>query len=681
MRRKFAKIALTTLTAATMILGISEASQVEGESKSAVAGISVSLSNYYDNTDDLKVDLVSNSLANVGTSNKSTVSSEDETDTTEETVEESTEEESTKAAKETTEESTKTTKSTEESATDSDTEEGSDDSEETDESTKASKETEESTKASKETGESTKASKETEESTKTSTDKSTKGSTTESSASTKKSTTSKTDSASKKATSSNSVYEDLIIAQTDSYINVRSSADAEDDNVIGRIYNECAATVLGESKDSDGELWYKISSGSIDVGYVKAEFFVTGDEAEELAEKVTSVKAVVTAKSLNVRAKANKNSEVIDGVYEGETYDVISEDGNGFVKIQVSGEVSGYVSKDYVDIEVSYPEAVTLEEEEARIEELNEIQAQIEDELETYVEYRDAGDYSSALEEAKYILGISQDMQEKAEYYHLGDFVSTAVDNIQNGEYAVKVMEVAMEYVDTTATQSVGTTTYQAQVEVPEQVAANNNATIETEQESLAAQQAAAATSSYDATAAAAPATSSYDAAAAQAAAEAQAAQQAAEAQAAQQAAEAAAAQAAAEETAAPVATSGNGSAVAGYATGWIGVCGYAYGGTNLTAGGGVDCSGFTQQVYAAFGVSLPHSSAAQAGAGVAVSADQLQPGDLVFYPGPAGGSSVGHVAIYIGNGQIVHAASPTYGICTINVDFKTILACRRILN
>lgn len=79
---------------------------------------------------------------------------------------------------------------------------------------------------------------------------------------------------------------------------------------------------------------------------------------------------------------------------------------------------------------------------------------------------------------------------------------------------------------------------------------------------------------------------------------------------------------------------------------------------------GGADCSGFTMRIYEKFGYSLPHSSAAQAGYGRSVSMSSLQPGDLLFYKH---GSSIGHVAMYIGGGRIVHAAGKKWGIVTAN--------------
>ena len=111
-----------------------------------------------------------------------------------------------------------------------------------------------------------------------------------------------------------------------------------------------------------------------------------------------------------------------------------------------------------------------------------------------------------------------------------------------------------------------------------------------------------------------------------------------------------------------------SGSSVANYACQFVGNP-YVYGGTSLT--NGADCSGFVMSVYRQYGVSLPHSSSALRSVGYGVSQSQMQPGDIVCYSG--------HVGIYIGNGQIVHASNARDGIKISSAYYKSILAVRRI--
>lgn len=110
------------------------------------------------------------------------------------------------------------------------------------------------------------------------------------------------------------------------------------------------------------------------------------------------------------------------------------------------------------------------------------------------------------------------------------------------------------------------------------------------------------------------------------------------------------------------------------YATQFVGNP-YVWGGTSLT--NGADCSGFTLSIFAKYGVYLPHSSKAQANCGTRISASEAKPGDLFFY---GSGSSISHVAIYIGNGQIVHASSKKTGIKISNAFYRSPICVTRVL-
>ena len=102
----------------------------------------------------------------------------------------------------------------------------------------------------------------------------------------------------------------------------------------------------------------------------------------------------------------------------------------------------------------------------------------------------------------------------------------------------------------------------------------------------------------------------------------------------------------------------------------------YVYGGTSLT--NGTDCSGFTMSVYAHFGYGLPRTAAQQMAGLTSVSLDSIQPGDLLFYKDKSGG--VGHVTMYIGGGQVVHASSSTTGIIISGVGYRTPCGAARVI-
>lgn len=101
----------------------------------------------------------------------------------------------------------------------------------------------------------------------------------------------------------------------------------------------------------------------------------------------------------------------------------------------------------------------------------------------------------------------------------------------------------------------------------------------------------------------------------------------------------------------------------------------YVWGGTSLTKG--ADCSGFVMKVFQKYGVKLPRTSRTQANCGTTIKVSEAKPGDLIFY---AKGKTINHVAIYIGNGQVVHASSPKTGIKISNVSYRTPFKAVRVL-
>lgn len=102
----------------------------------------------------------------------------------------------------------------------------------------------------------------------------------------------------------------------------------------------------------------------------------------------------------------------------------------------------------------------------------------------------------------------------------------------------------------------------------------------------------------------------------------------------------------------------------------------YVWGGTSLTKG--ADCSGFVLSIYKKYGITLSHSSRAQANEGTQISVSELLPGDLIFYANSSG--TINHVAIYIGGGQVIHASNAKTGIKISKYNYRTPKKCVRVL-
>ena len=144
------------------------------------------------------------------------------------------------------------------------------------------------------------------------------------------------------------VTRNLCIAKVNDYVNVRKGP-SENEEIVGKLYDKSAGQVLEEV---DG--WYKISSGSIEEGYVKKEYVVVGEEAQQLAKEVGTRLATVTTETLRVRKEASLDASILGLIPEGE-------------ELVVKEEVEGWVSIDYVSLRTEYVQAESKEEEQARL--------------------------------------------------------------------------------------------------------------------------------------------------------------------------------------------------------------------------------------------------------------------------------------------------------------------------
>ena len=409
----------------------------------------------------------------------------------------------------------------------------------------------------------------------------------------------------------------LAFAQCEEYINIRESAST-DSAVTAKIYNNGSATI--EEQDGD---WYKIRSGNAE-GYVKAEYFVTGEAADAVAQKAAYNVAMVHPTDLNIRSDANEDSEVLATAHEKDELEVVAWDGD-WMKVALGGDVYGYVNAYYVDYKTYYPTAETIEEEQVRL--------SAEQEAAEATDYEVSDDTAETLPEETYeepTVGDSSDTEE-ASYPDDSDETTWTEAPATDETVWTEAPETEAPYTEAPETEAPETEA--PYTEAPETEAPYTEAPAETE----------------------APYTEAPET----------------EAPYTEAPAETEAPYTEAPETEAP-STSGVGQQIADFAVQYVGNP-YVWGGTSLTEG--ADCSGFVQTVFANFGLYLSRTAESQSYGGTSISLDNLQPGDLLFYNSTG---SIDHVAIYIGGGQIVHAANSRSGIIISNAYYQTPVCARR---
>ena len=346
-----------------------------------------------------------------------------------------------------------------------------------------------------------------------------------------------------------SEYADLAIAHVDKYVNVRS-LPSTDGQILGKIYNGAVAHIIetaGEEND-----WLHVTSGSVE-GYIKAEYFIYGEDAAEVIEDYVTRYAVITASRLNVRKETSAESKRIGYLDKGEKAKIVENLGD-WMKVEYSQGQTGYVSAEYVEVTEEFTYAISIEEEKAEIARQKALEERKRQEEAAKAAEAAAAQEKAAAEAAAAAAGQTGEATDAGQAVAAGG-ITPAAEYSTNEELRDSLVEYALQFV-------------------------------------------------------------------------------------------------------------GNK---------------YVNGGNSLT--NGTDCSGFTKLIYAEYGYSLGRTPASQlSSAGRSIDYSEIQKGDIICYSSN-GGKSCTHVAIYIGDGMIVHAANSKKGICTQKAQYSTIMGVKNIID
>ena len=346
-------------------------------------------------------------------------------------------------------------------------------------------------------------------------------------------------------------YSHIAVSQVTDYVNIREQANTSS-RIVGKIYNNCAA-VIEETVEGEGGSWYRIHSGTVS-GYIKAQYFITGEEAEKLAQSIGREFATVNTGNLRLREQPDLNSNVLTILSQGARYVVLGEEGI-FYKVEVDADLVGYVAQEYCQTEVEFDEAVSLEEERQRLAEENQRKQEAKNAIAAWEQVRQTEAMNSGSSASEMLIAANPMQSDNS---HQASAPLPAAEPGAGGAVAGMPGPGSAAVVSATRT------------------------------------------------------------------------------------------------------------AIVAYARQFLGNP-YVYGGTSLT--NGADCSGFTQGVFANFGITTGRSSRDQAERGREIAIDAAQPGDLLFY---ASGNTINHVALYIGGGQVIHASNSTTGIIISPYNYRT---------
>ena len=444
-------------------------------------------------------------------------------------------------------------------------------------------------------------------------------------------------------------YGNIGIVHVSGYLNVRKTPESGGD-IIGKMQENSVCTILDEQ---DG--WYHIQSGEVE-GYISSEYVLSGDEAKTEALEQVSLRAVITADSLNIRTSPEiKDDNVVGQALEGERYQVIGQ-GDGWIQIS-----SGYISTDYAEVKLSLNEAVKMD---LRAMAINRYDHLVISKVTNYLNVRS----SPADEGDKNIIGkmpskAAGDILETLDGWYkirsgsITGYITADPQYTATGQEAIDLATQAASLMAIVRTDRLNVRmepntdskiwtqiSKEERYPVEKQLDGWVQIDLDTGDSGNGEENDGAYISTRD---------NNVDV---------------------QYALTEAIKFSPMEETANQQASLR--SKIVNYALKFVGNP-YVWGGTSLT--NGADCSGFTQSVLRNFGISVPRVSREQANTGKGIKSSDMRPGDLIFYTNSKG--TINHVAMYIGNGQIVHAASRRSGIKISTWNYRTPAKIRNVID
>lgn len=437
-------------------------------------------------------------------------------------------------------------------------------------------------------------------------------------------------------------YQDFgLVKLSEGYLNIRKEAGKNKD-VIGKLYDGSAVSIMESINDEEGTAWLHVKSGMVE-GYTVADKIITGEEAKKEALSYIKKRAIIKTEKLRVRKEANENSEVIDVVEEGERYEVM-EELDKWVLINL-----GYISKDYVEIKYALNEARKLDLKSMVLNEYEKLgmsfasgYVNIRKEPKTDTDSNIIGKLpnGAAAEILEALDGWYKIKSGPVTGYVSSDYIKTGDEAKDMALEKAELMAVVKEPVLNVRTEPNTDSKIWTQITnaekypVVQQLDGWVEIELEDDNNTYVSTQYVDVRYALNEAVKFNPMSGSEGSK-----------------------------------------VNSVRSQVVNYALQFLGNP-YVWGGTSLTKG--CDCSGFTMQVLGKYGYGLPHYSGSQSTMGKKIDSSQMKPGDLIFYANSSG--RINHVSMYIGNGQVVHAASRRSGIKISAWNYRRPVTIRNII-